>query len=229
MGPTPTGIPVDRSGGPTVDPTANVIALSAASNIRQDDLRTAAAEITALHFRLVEKFAGLREEHRSALAAAESRRVDQQLDLRARYEERLARAEANRIDAIRSVDVQAVAVASQRAADQAAVLQAQVTASAEALRALVASTAATFAQNLQQTVGGLSTRLTTLEQGSYQQTGKGEGIGASWAIFLAVAALLIGAFGAIFAFERSTAPTAPQLVYLPVPAAPGAIAAAPKP
>jgi hypothetical protein len=228
MGPTPTGIPVDRSGGPTVDPTANVIALSAASNIRQDDLRTAAAEITAL-LRLVEKFAGLREEHRSALAAAESRRVDQQLDLRARYEERLARAEANRIDAIRSVDVQAVAVASQRAADQAAVLQAQVTASAEALRALVASTAATFAQNLQQTVGGLSTRLTTLEQGSYQQTGKGEGIGASWAIFLAVAALLIGAFGAIFAFERSTAPTAPQLVYLPVPAAPGAIAAAPKP
>ena len=252
---SPTGIPVDRSGGPTVDPTANVIALSAASNVRQDDLRKAASEITALQFRLLTAKIASEVTHIKELMHAESKRVDQQATLRDHFSEELRKAEANRIDAIRSVDVQAVAVASQRAADQASVLQAQVASSAEALRALVASTAATFAQNLQQTVGGLSTRLTTLEQGSYQlagkqqysdpemtrmlaevralneqaraSSGKSDGIGASWSVVAVLAGLVIGALGLFVAFEKSS--SAPQVVYLPVPAGTGVAAAPSKP
>lgn len=225
------GVGIDAQGGPAIDPTKNVLDALDASTRRQDDLRAADAKLFDLQFRLTEQIAALRSSCARELASAESVRVDQQLALRDHFNDELRKAEASRIDAIRSVDVNAVAVAGQRAADQAAVLAAQLAASTEANRTLVATTATAFNASLQQVIGPISQRLTTLEQGSYQMTGKGEGIGASWAIFLAVAALLIGAFGAIFAFERSApaAPVAPQIVYLPAPAAAGAIVAAPKP
>ena len=92
--------------------------------------------------------------------------------LRADYDEKLRQAEAKRIDAIRAVDVNAVAVASQRASDQAQVLANQVSQSAEALRTLVATTAATVAQSQQQLANTLSARLTTLEQAQYEGKGK---------------------------------------------------------
>lgn len=155
-----------------IDPTANVLALSEASNKRQDDLREGAERLMAAqieHIRVTER---IRSDSVRDLALAESRRVDEQMALRASYSERLELAEAKRIDAIRAVDVNAVAVASQRASDQATVLATQVAQSAEALRALVATTAATVATSLQQLSTSLSTRLTTLEQGSYQALGK---------------------------------------------------------
>jgi hypothetical protein len=251
------GFGTDYRGAAVLDPTENVKALNEAafkaltdaltgSDRRQDDLRIAAADLARLHFDMNERAAALRDGHMKEL-----------MSLRSEYEERLSRAEASRIDAIRSVDVQAVLVASQRASDQATVLQNQVNTSAEALRTLVASTATTFAQNLQQTVGGLSTRLTTLEQGSYQAAGKqqyadpeiarlvaevralneqarataskGEGIGASWGVIAVIAGLLIGGLGLFAAFQRPGTPVTPQVVYLPAPAAAGAIVAAPKP
>jgi hypothetical protein len=246
------GIPVDAAGGPTIDPTANVISLSAASNVRQDDLRAAANELVQMQFRLHEKIAQMREgaakEREAAakeLAAAETRHVNEQLALRASYEGELRHAEAGRIDAIRAVDVNAVAVASQRAADAATVLQNNVTTSAETLRTLVASAATTTATTLQQLIGGLSTRITTLEQGSYQAqgkqsysdpafvelltevkqlreaarqgTGRNEGISTSWAIFIAAATLVVGIVGAGILFSRSQAPQIqPQIQYAPV-------------
>jgi hypothetical protein len=136
------------------DPTLNVIALSEAANRRQDDLRIAESR------RLDE------------LHGAESYRVNELLSVRAEYDEKLRQAEAKRIDAIRAVDVNAVAVASQRASDQATVLATQVAQSAEALRALVATTAATVAQSQQQLANTLSARLTTLEQAQYEGAGK---------------------------------------------------------
>ena len=148
------GLGVDAHGGPVIDPTTNVIALTDAANLRQDDLRKAEA-------RRVDE-----------LRTAESRRVDEQAALRARYEEKLSVAEAKRIDAIRAVDVNAVAVASQRQADQATVLANQVVQSAEALRALVATTAAAQQQASQQITGALSDRITQLEKSSYEGAGK---------------------------------------------------------
>lgn len=151
------GLGVDATGGPVVDPTANVIALTEAANVRQDDLRNAES-------RRVDE-----------LRAAESRRIDEQARLRAEYADKLTTAEAKRIDAIRAVDVNAVAVASQRQADQATVLASQVVQSAEALRALVATTAAAQQQASQQITGALSDRITQLEKSSYEGAGKGTG------------------------------------------------------
>lgn len=106
------------------------------------------------------------------LRDAESRRVDEMVALRAQYEEKLALAETKRIDAIRAVDVNSVSVANEKATQQAAVLADQVASSAEALRGLVASTAATAAITHQQSATALSDRLTSLEQAQYTSTGK---------------------------------------------------------
>lgn len=144
-----------------IDPSENVKALSEAANKRQDDLRAAS-----------ERLSELRYHHLQELSAAQALKLSDEAKLRAEYAERLAVAEAKRIDAIRAVDVNAVAVASQRAADQATVLAAQVNQSAEALRALVATRDAATAASLQQISNTLSTRLTTLEQAGYQQAGK---------------------------------------------------------
>ena len=107
---------------------------------------------------------------------AERRRIDEQMELRADYAGQLALAEAKRIDAIRSVDVNAVSVANDRATAQAAVLANQVSASAETLRALVAATAATVAQQLAQVSAGIADRLSALEKSQYENKGAGSGM-----------------------------------------------------
>lgn len=102
------------------------------------------------------------------LASAEKMRVDMQFT----YMEKLQTAEAKRIDAIRAVDVNAVAVASERAAAQAQVLANQVSQSAETLRSLVAQTASTIAQQLAQLTSQLTDRLALLEKSQYENKGR---------------------------------------------------------
>lgn len=155
------GLGVDSKGGAVVDPTENVKALSEAANKRQDDLRAAS-----------ERFMQAQLDAALKLNELRALKLEDEGKLRAEYAGALAMAEAKRIDAIRAVDVNAVAVASQRASDQATVLATQVAQSAEALRALVATTAATVAQSQQQLANTLSARLTTLEQAGYQAQGK---------------------------------------------------------
>jgi uncharacterized protein YqiB (DUF1249 family) len=128
----------------TMDPTANVLSLVATETKRSDDLRT-----------------------------AESRRVDEIMSIHAMYAEKLSVAEAKRIDAIRTVDVNAVSIASDRAAQQAVVLATQVTQSAETLRALVATTAGQVASNLSTMSEQLSNRISALEKSQYEKTGLG--------------------------------------------------------
>src|SRR5512140_1485982 len=103
----------------TIDPTANVLALVEAAVKRLDDLRD-----------------------------AESRRLDEQAQLRADYSDKLAVAEAKRIDAIRAVDVNAVAIANERAAAQATVLANQLLQTSEALRGLVGTTSTALTERL---------------------------------------------------------------------------------
>jgi len=145
--------PTDSEGNPIIDPTANVLQLVEAANIRQDDLRAADSR------RLEE------------LRVADTRRLDEIAELRATHIKELNAAEAKRIDAIRAVDVAAVATASERAAQQASVLANQVSTSAETLRTLVASTAAAQAQSQMQFSAQITERLALLEKSQY----KGEG------------------------------------------------------
>jgi hypothetical protein len=144
------GFGVDWQGNPVIDPTANVLELVAAERRRTDDLRKAD--------RLLGK-----KEHRS---------IEKQLKLHFRYTEKLMKAEADRINAIRAVDVAAVSVASSKTQDQANVLANQVTASADALRTLVSSTASTLASQLTQIIEPIMGRLAELEKKQYENTGK---------------------------------------------------------
>lgn len=148
--PAQTGPGVDATGAPIPDPTANVLALVEAAVQRLDDLRKESVEARNI---------GL--DHLKEIVT-----------LRAEYTEKLTLAEAKRIDAIRAVDVNAVSVASERAAQAASILATQVQASAETLRALVASTAANQAQQSSQQYNQLSDRITILERGAYEGVGK---------------------------------------------------------
>jgi hypothetical protein len=173
----------DRGRSEWEDPSRNVQRLNEASAKRQDDLSELRTLLFEARLECLKENIKLRSEYEEKIAALQALRLDQQASIRASYSERLELAESKRIDAIRAVDVAAVAVASQRAADQAMVLSTQVATSAEqlrtqgaqqaeALRSLVATTANTIAQAQQQIVTSLSTRITTLEQAGYQAVGK---------------------------------------------------------
>lgn len=107
---TTTGVGVDATGGPVVDPTKNVLDLVEAANRRQDDLRRAEAG----HLR-------------------ELMQRDRE------HEAELRRAEKDRLDAIRAVDVNAVQRAAEVANQQATTLAAGQAAQADAVRVTLAA------------------------------------------------------------------------------------------
>lgn len=152
--------PLDEHGY-AVDPTKNVIALSEASNKRQDDLRQA-------H----ELYSKAAIEHMRELSRAENDHVKELANIRADYQKQLSEAEAKRIDAIRAVDVNAVAVASERQAAAATVLANQVAQSADALRTLVATTATALGEQQRQSLTQITDRLTVVERSQYEGRGK---------------------------------------------------------
>jgi hypothetical protein len=148
-----------------LDPTANVIALVHAEARRQDDLRESERR----------RVDDLRMEEAKRLderAGAERRRIDEQIKLRAEFSAQIREAETKRLDAIRVVDVNNISIANERAVSQATVLATQVSTSAETLRALVTSTAATIAAQLAQVTTQLSDRVASLEKMGYVGTGK---------------------------------------------------------
>jgi len=140
----------------TFDPTKNVLQLVEAAVKRIDDLQKAESR------RLED------------LRISEIKRVDELMALRCIYEDKLTVAEAKRIDAIRAVDVAAVSTATERATVQAQMLAAQVSTSAETLRALVASTAAAAATQQAQIQSALTERIAALEKSLYLGAGKQE-------------------------------------------------------
>jgi len=191
---------VDASGGPVIDPTANVLDLVDAAVKRLDDLQ--AAEAT----------------RQNDLRTMTERHAAEILRITLSFQQQLRDAEAKRIDAIRLVDVNAVAVASDRAADQAAVLATQVQTSADALRSLVATSAAALATQQANANAEFSKRLAELERTKYEgagrstvtdpamedlvsemrrmresgasNAGKSAGVGAAWVALLGAVSLL---------------------------------------
>jgi len=98
------------AGNPMPDPTRNVLDLVEAAVKRLDDLR-----------------------------ASESAALRREVELRAHYDEMLRQAETARINAIRAVDVGAVAQAAEVSNLQATTLAAQVAVSAETVRITLAA------------------------------------------------------------------------------------------
>lgn len=219
------GAAVDSDGRAAIDPTTNVLSLVEAAVKRIDDLRIAETKRTDdLRLTIIERATELRE--------AESRRLTEQLVLRSEYTEKLSAAEAKRIDAIRAVDVAAVAVAAERASQQANVLATQVATSAETLRTLVASTAAQVAGQLQQVSQQFTERLAALEKAAYtgegrsritdpqldqlanqmrglieaqsQGAGRSAGMSSSWGVVVSAVSMLVALASILFVALRHT-------------------------
>lgn len=159
------GNPVDSSGNYAVDPTSNVLQLVQAAVRRIDDLR-----VSDRHHD--EQIHNAESRRLDDLRAAESRRIDEQMILVNQHARELREAEAKRIDAIRAVDVNAVAVASERAVIQATVLATQVSQSADALRTLVSTTAMTMAAAQEAASKQFNERLQQVERTQYETKGK---------------------------------------------------------
>lgn len=234
------GIAVDSRGGPTIDPTANVIALTEAANQRQDDLRAAAKELSDAKIEHQKEISDLRSEHQK-----EIRKLDRV------HQEKIAKAESGRLDSIRQVDREDVSKTATAANTAITTLAKQTTDLATTLQKQVSdTTAATEARNSTQNTD-TNKRLSALELSSSEgkgkqtiadpqmekltalvaslaanqatSTGKTEGISTAWAVMLAVAGLIatlitIGSAGvAVFALmnRSSAAAPQPQVVYLP--------------
>ena len=135
----------------SIDPTENVRNLVLLNVKRLDDTINMLAE------RLTSKI------------EAEIRRIDETIALSREATKLINKAEAKRINAIRAVDVGAVATANDKATAQAVVLANQVSSSAETLRALVAQTATTVAQQLSQYTTQLSDRISSIEKAQVHQ------------------------------------------------------------
>lgn len=149
-----SGRAVDAMGNPAIDPTQNVLQLVDAAVNRVNDLRESDSKWLQL------------------LQTSAEHRIDDEMKLRAEFGDKLSAAESKRIDAIRAVDVGAVAVASERAAAQATVLANQVVTSADALRSLVATTATAMAAQYQNMTTQFTDRLSLLEKTQYENKGK---------------------------------------------------------
>ena len=144
------GMGVDSDGGPVVDPTANVIALTEAGNRRQDDLRAANDTLVKAELRHVGEMAALREIHQREIREIETKRLD----------------------AIRQVDVLAVTTAAERANEAIQRLATATASNAENLRLALTSTASTIATQTAQTVGAIIERISALEKAYYEGKGK---------------------------------------------------------
>jgi uncharacterized protein YnzC (UPF0291/DUF896 family) len=155
------GLAVDASGGPVIDPTANVIALTTAANRRQDDLRELMDRLNELRIKSQTEMGELRAEHFKELSAI---REDHQSQLRT--------AESQRLDAIRQVDREDVNKTAAQVLSAVQTLASQNLTTAETLRNQVATTQQASQNIFNTTVGDLNKRISNLELSSSEGRGK---------------------------------------------------------
>jgi hypothetical protein len=135
----PTGLGVDPSGGPVIDPTQNVTDLVKAGQRRADDLREADRVLADTRNQHVKELIAIQGSI-AELRATFNEKIEA---VRAAHAKEMRVAEKDRIDAIRTVDVAAAAASATKYGEQAGVLATQLVATAEALRNQVAAAAET--------------------------------------------------------------------------------------
>jgi hypothetical protein len=180
-----TGVGVDSTGGPVIDPTQNVLDLVQAANLRQDDLRQ-------LNDRRIDA------EIRVLATAVEG--IETRMILRAKHAKEIRDSETRRLDAIRQVDVLAVGRTAEQQLAAVQTLAATTTSAAETIRASVTSTATALATQLANTVSGLTERISALEKSSYEGAGKGVGTTKLIGFIFGGCSLAIAAGGFILGF-----------------------------
>jgi DNA-binding transcriptional regulator YiaG len=176
-----TGLGVDASGAPVVDPTANVIALVAAEKERADDLRRIYKELT-----------DTKVAHQKEIG-----------DLHAKYQNELRIAEAGRLDSIRQVDREEVKQMRQEFNSSMATLANTTTQGFESLRNQQTGTAKTLAEAQQAIATESNKRLSAVEL-QLSATGAGTAGEKSgrisqqqliqWFVYLVLAAIAVYGF-----------------------------------
>lgn len=162
---------MDRSGAPVIDPTQNVTALVIAAQKRFDDLMDAADKRIDDRLLAVENLAKERHQRGNDLRELEARHMREMLTVQSQFEVMLRDKETQRIDAIRAVDVGAVARASEVATAQAMTLATQVQVSAETLRNQVALSAQAAAAALAQALEPIQKSIEDLRKTQFEQAG----------------------------------------------------------
>lgn len=179
------GIPVDVSGGPTIDPTRNVLDLVAAQVVRLNDLADERQKLADSKIQCLKDVQALQAAHQSQMAA-----------MRTSYEAELREKETARLDAIRAVDVAAVQQAAAVAEVRASVLAAQVTSTSDAMRAQVAAAQVSAEAKLTQALEPLQAAIAQLNQSMYQLAGqrteKSESRGGNQWIIATIISVLFG-------------------------------------
>jgi len=187
------GLGVDVFGGPVIDPTANVIALSQAANKRQDDLReaenqrqddlrAASSRIYQVEMRSLETIVDIYGRHAKELD-----------EIRAYYAKEIRDLDSKNQAAIRQIDVAALHSLAQTSAQ-----------TAESLRSLVQNTAATVATQTANTFQLVIDRVAALEKTSYEGSGRSTGTASTWAAIFGGFLILSAVVGALaFFFGRS--------------------------
>ena len=166
------GIPVDASGGPTIDPTENVKALNAASDERQNDLRDANLDYILLLDRRQNDLREQDQVYNRYRAEAIERYSRERSELVRGYEKEIREKETQRIDAINLSNSAAVQAAAEVARAQATLLANQVATTGETLRAQVASVASAQEQRLVTILEPITKAIDSLRQTQYEQQGQ---------------------------------------------------------
>jgi hypothetical protein len=162
----------DASGGPTSDPTRNVLELVSAAVLRIDDMADLRARLVAAQLETVSTSARLR-----------SKFLSRTQKLHQRHDREIHKAEQMRLDAVRGIDVAASKTESDRALQAINTLAATNKTDAENLRNALNNTAQTMAKQVsdvadalqKQTASSfteLSTRVAALEKSQYEGQGK---------------------------------------------------------
>ena len=191
------GPATDRNNQPVIDPTANVLDLVEAAIKRIDDIRE-------VETRRVDD---LRESFLKHIEVVSM--------IRAHYEDELRVSESKRIDAVRTVDVAAVAAAASAAETRATALAQQVSASAEAMRNQVAAAAQAASTALTAALEPIQKDVADLRRVQYEQQGQRANIEdrrATWTAgqgMVVAAILVVTAILAIYAAIHRGASSTP--------------------
>lgn len=154
----PSGVAVDSSGGPVVDPTQNVIDLNEASVKRLDDLRAMESKSTR------------------RMVLSESRHLKEVADIRSRHYRELRTSEAGRIDAILINIAETAQLTAAAAETRATTLATQVTSSADALRSQVAAAAQASNDTLDRRFGPIQASIEEIRKFQFETQGGKAGV-----------------------------------------------------
>jgi len=184
----PSGLPIDSSGGPTIDPTANVIALVTAEKKRSDDLREWEIKYFDAVTSHIKEMSALRAEHMKELRANDIERNAniRQVDI------------TNQSAAAAQTQV-AIQTLAKTSSDTAAALAKQLSDRDTRIDERVGQLERnqSLGEGKQRVADPAMERLTEavalMAKNQTATTGRDQGLGVAWQIVVAVAGLLIAA------------------------------------